>query len=262
MFARLMDVLPNSSPFPNVAFCGFATFTPSLGNIVELADQRGLKLVGLYGASEILAYFASQNPDDIPRRRARMGGFLVSARAEVRVRDPGNGKLLGMDETGELEFKGPSLMHHYFNDKDATIAAFTEDGFFKSGDLGCLRPDGSFEFLSRMGDVLRLGGFLVNPQEIETYIQTHSEVVGCQVVGVEGPRGTRPVGFVILQNNARALEPDLIAHCKAGMAKYKVPFRIFLVDEFPTTTGPNGTKIQRARLREMAIEKTNIARDT
>lgn len=262
MFARLMDVLPNSNPFPNVAFCGFATFTPSLGNIVELADQRGLKLVGLYGASEILAFFASQNPDDTINHRARMGGFPVSAGATVRVRDLENGRLLGTDETGELEFKCPSLMHQYFNNKNATTAAFTSDGFFKSGDLGCLRQDGSFEFLSRMGDVLRLGGFLVNPQEIETYIQTHSEVDGCQLVGVDGPRGIRPVGFVIMQNNATALERDLIDHCKAGMAKYKVPFRIFLVDEFPTTTGPNGTKIQRARLREMAIEKINITDDT
>ena len=221
-------------------------------------------MVGLYGASEILAYFASQNPDDTVRCRARMGGFPVSATAEVRVRDPEDGRLLGVDEIGELEFKGPSLMHQYFNDKDATIAAFTEDGFFQSGDLGSLRPDGSFEFLSRMGDVLRLGGFLVNPQEIETYIQTYSGVDGCQVVGIEGPRGTRPVGFVTMQmqNDARAVESDLIDHCKAGLAKYKVPFRIFLVQEFPTTTGPNGTKIQRARLREMAIEKTNIARDT
>ena len=230
MFARLIDVLPNSNPFPSIAFCGFATFTPSLGNIVELADQRGLKLVGLYGASEILAYFASQNPGDTVPNRARMGGFPVSAGAEVRVRDPEDGRLLGTDETGELEFKGPSLMHQYFNDKDATITAFTEDGFFKSGDLGCLRPDGSFEFLSRMGDVLRLGGFLVNPQEIETYIQTCSEVDGCQVVGIEGPRGTRPVGFVTMQNDARAVERDLIDHCKAGLAKYKVPFRIFYLN--------------------------------
>ena len=145
-------------------------------------------------------------------------------------------------------------MHEYFNDKDATGAAFTDDGFFKSGDLGCLRPDGSFEFVSRMGDVLRLGGFLVNPQEIETYIQTHPEVNGCQVVGIDGTRGTRPVGFVTMRNGATALESDLIHHCKTGMAKYKVPVRIILVNEFPTTTGPNGTKIQRSKLRQMAME--------
>ena len=261
MFARLLDARPKPDPFPTVDFCGFANFTPSLDNIVSRADRQGLKLVGLYGASEILALFAGQYPDDTVDARNRMGGFPVSNLTKVRVRDPKNGNLLKTGHVGELEFQTPSLMLQYFNNPEATASAITSDGFFRSGDLGLVCADGSFQFLSRIGDMLRLGGFLVNPQEIEAYIQQHIDVEECQVIGVDGPRGTRPVGFVILRENATTLETDLTNHCLAGMAKFKVPYRIFPVSDFPTTTGANGTKIQRSKLREMAIQMLTTESD-
>ena len=262
MFTRLLHARPERNPFPATNFCGYANFTPSLSNVVDRADQQGLKLVGLYGSSELLAFFAMQCPDDTVDARTRMGGFPVSDLTKVRVRDPKNDRLLKAGQIGELEFKCPSLMHQYFNNKEATSSAITSDGFFRSGDLGRLCTDGSFEFLSRMGDVLRLGGFLVNPQEIETYIQRHPDVEGCQIIGIDSSRGTRPIGFVIMQETATTSETDLINYCRAGMAKFKVPTHIFLIDEFPTTTGPSGTKIQRTKLREMAIEKLTAANDT
>ena len=262
MFARLLEARPELNPFPTMNFCGYANFTPSLGNVVDRADQQGLKLVGLYGSSELLALFAMQRPDDTVDARARMGGFPVSDLTKVRVRDPENGRLLKAGQIGELEFKCPSLMHQYFNNTEATTAAVTGDAFFRSGDLGRICTDGSFEFLSRMGDVLRLGGFLVNPQEIETYIRQHPDVDGCQIIGVDGPRGTRPVGFVMMQKAATTSETDLLNHCRAGMANFKVPARIFLIDKFPTTTGPSGTKIQRTKLREMAMEKLGAVNNT
>ena len=255
MFDRLVKYSQNPAAFRSVTFCGYANFTPSLTDIVEKADKLGLKLVGLYGASELLAFLATQKSNATPSKRVRMGGFPVNKNTNVRVRNPKTGKLLGQGSVGELEFKCISLMEGYYKDPEATKSAITIDGFFRSGDLGKLCKDGSFEFLSRMGDVLRLGGFLVNPQEIETFIQGHPAVLGCQVVGIDGPGKPSCVAFIIIEDTLNISEDEIILFCQDNLAKYKVPSHIFFIEKFPTTTGPNGTKIQRSVLRDLAESK-------
>ena len=183
----------------------------------------------------------------------------MAHRAKVRVRNPDNGRLLPHGESGELELAGPSRMAGYYDDPAATNETVTEDGFVRTGDLGHTLADGSFAFLSRMGDVLRLGGFLVSPAEIESYIQGHATIDGCQVVGATGPVGTRPVAFVTLRPGAGFDEGGLLSWCLDGMAKFKVPERFVPLAAFPTTKSANGTKIQRARLREMAAAATASA---
>jgi fatty-acyl-CoA synthase len=102
--------------------------------------------------------------------------------------------------------------------------------------------------------VLRLSGFLVNPMEIETHIQQVPGIEACQTIAVSRPEGVRAVAFVILKAGAALDEMAIIAHCRRGLANYKVPVRVFAVPDFPKTPSPNGFKIQRARLREMAEE--------
>ena len=97
-----------------------------------------------------------------------------------------------------------------------------------------------------MGDVLRLSGFLVNPLEIETHIQKLPGIADCQTIAVPRPDGVRAVSFVILQPGTALDEAAIIAHCKRGLANYKVPLRVFAIDDFPKTPSPNGFKIQRA----------------
>jgi fatty-acyl-CoA synthase len=103
-----------------------------------------------------------------------------------------------------------------------------------------------------MGDVLRLSGFLVNPLEIETHIQKLPAIEGCQTIAVARPGGVRAVSFVTLKPGAALDEAAVIEHCKRGLANYKVPVRVFAIDDFPKTPSPNGFKIQRTKLREMA----------
>ena len=181
------------------------------------------------------------------------GGKPVSEQSAFRVRDPDSGAVLGPGEPGELEVKGPSLMKEYYLNPEATAEAFTEDGYLRTGDLAELMEDGRFLYLQRMGDVLRLGGFLVSPAEIENHLINHDEVIASQVVGIKLADGTqRAVGFVIPRNMADFKEDTLRMHCLDSMARFKVPMRIFALDEFPTTQSANGTKIQRAELRRMA----------
>jgi fatty-acyl-CoA synthase len=147
---------------------------------------------------------------------------------------------------------GPSLMVGYYGNEQATAAAMTPDGYVRTGDLGEIDGRGGFTYLSRMGDVLRLSGFLVNPLEIEMHIQKVPGITGCQTVAVPRPEGVRAVAFVMLEPGATLDEAATIAHCKHGLASYKVPMRIFPIADFPKTPSPNGFKIQRTKLREMA----------
>jgi fatty-acyl-CoA synthase len=148
-------------------------------------------------------------------------------------------------------------MAGYYGNVEATAAAFTEDGYIKSGDLGYTTADNAYVFQSRMGDVLRLAGFLVNPLEIEAVLDSHPAVSASQVVGIDGPRGTRPVAFVIPHNGAAVDAPALIAHCAQRIAKFKVPDAILSIDAFPFTPSANGNKVQKAKLRDIAHAALN-----
>lgn len=254
MILRLLDGTDANPAFPTLGFTGFAAFNHPPLEMIEIAGRRGLPLVGLYGMSEMQALVARQSETAPAEERAKGGGRLVAPEASVRVRDPETGALLPPGQAGELEFKGPSLMKEYFGNPEATAEAFTADGYLRTGDLATLEPDGRFQNLTRMGDVLRLGGFLVSPAEIEDFLQSHPAVDVAQVVAVPTPEGNRAVGFVVPKPGAGFDETALAAHCKGGIAGYKVPKRIVALEAMPTTLSANGVKIQRAKLRQMAAD--------
>lgn len=255
MFARLLDAVPGDQPFPSVKWAGYAAFNASLDDLAETAERRGLRLCGLYGMSEVQALYSVQPIDSEVARRKKGGGVPTSPLAHVRVRDPETGELLGAGQPGALECAGPSLMVGYYGDEKATAETVTADGYVKTGDLAELDGHGGFTFLSRMGDVLRLSGFLVNPLEIETHLQKLPAIAACQAIAVPRPDGVRAVAFVIVAAGASFDEAAAIAHCRQGLANYKVPMRVLAIDDFPKTPSPNGFKIQRARLRELALAR-------
>ena len=240
MYARLLELMPGERPFPSIKWAGYANFNASLDDIAERAEKRGLILCGLYGMSEVQALYARQPLDAPIARRRRGGGIPVSPLGHARVVE------------GELQLAGPSVMVGYYGNEDATRRALTPDGYVKTGDLGEMDSDGGFYFLSRMGDVLRLSGFLVNPLEIETHIQKVPGIEACTAIALPRPDGVRALAFVILKPGATLDEKAVVAHCKQGLANYKVPLRVFAIDDFPKTPSPNGFKIQRNKLREKA----------
>jgi fatty-acyl-CoA synthase len=254
MYRRMLDASGARRPFPSLRRAGFAAFNSDPAEFVAAGDARGLPLTGLYGMSEIQALFASQSPAAPAAQRALGGGAPVSPLARVRVRDPETGRLLPDGEQGEIEAKGPSLMAGYADDAPATRAALTDDGYLRTGDLGYTVP-GGFVFLARMGDALRLGGFLVNPMEISSHVEAHAAVAACQVVGARTKTGERAVAFVVRRPGVEVEEGALIAHCRAGLAAFKCPETIIFLDAFPVAESANGIKIQRAKLRAWAAER-------
>lgn len=257
MFDMILDAVPDQPvPFPHFRLGSYAKFNAALDDIVARAAGRGMQIGGVYGMSEVQALL-SRWPDDMRTSdRQRGGGIPISPETSIRVRDPESGELLPVGEAGELEIRCPSMMTEYFGNPEATAEALTEDGHVRTGDLAMLTEDGGFEFLSRMGDVLRLGGYLVAPAEIEAQVLSHTDIADVQVVSANIDGRPRAVAFVIVANNHALDEADVIAHCKAGLAGYKVPGRVVPLDAFPTTDGPNGVKIQKNKLREMAAGLT------
>jgi fatty-acyl-CoA synthase len=249
MIQRILDV--DGAPFPSLKFVGYAAFNSALDTITERAQARGVTLRGLYGMSECMALYSVRPIDGGVAERKKAGGRPVSPEARVRVTDPETGAALPLGEPGALEVAGPSLFDRYDGNPDATAATFTEDGFFRTGDVGRMEPDGGFEFLGRMGDVLRLGGFLVNPAEIEEHLQAHPSVQAAQVVAIGTAQGMRAVAFVIPCEGAACDEAALLAHC-AALARYKQPVRFVAIEAFPVTESANGVKIRRTELRRMA----------
>jgi fatty-acyl-CoA synthase len=252
MIGRMLDAVPGTPAFPSARFFGYASFSPAYADLPQRAQARGLAVVGLYGMSEVHALMARQSEAAPFAERVLAGGRCVAAEGRVRARDPESGAVLPHGTPGELELKVPSAMVGYFNDEAATRAAFSADGYLRTGDLGYSTAEDAFVFLARLGDAVRLGGFLVSPAEIEDVLQTHPAVAGAQVVGVETVAGTKAFAFVIVEAGAAFDEAALIAHCAARIAKFKVPVRVQPIDAFPVTPGANATKIQKARLRDLA----------
>jgi len=253
----LVGMMQAAAPgtFASARLFGFASFTPALDNMLDLARDAGVPLTGLYGSSELIALVAGQPRDpqegDVSARH-QPGGTLIYPDARVRARDPETGQVLPHGQSGEIEILSPSLMQGYLDNPEATRLAVTDDGYFKTGDLGYTLTPRQFVFQTRMGDSLRLSGFLVNPVEIEQVVETLPGVRACQVVGATRHGKIVPYAFVLLQAGATADPAGWTAACKAAMAGFKAPVGFTVLDAFPSVESANSVKIQKHRLRDMA----------
>jgi len=245
MFHRLLQ---HGADMRSITCAGYARFNSALDGVVERMADAGLSLRGLYGMSEIQALFTMRPADEDSETRWHAGGTLTSPHAAYRIAD------------GELQVQGPSLFEGYLrdggDDLDGQLTAEHFDGpWFRTGDLAEQETPRSFRYLHRIGDVLRLGGYLVAPSEIESVLIEVDNIGAAQVVAVDRKAGARPVAFVILRDPSQPLEEAMvIAHAQRRLARFKSPVRVIAIDAFPVTDGPNGVKIQRARLRVLAAE--------
>lgn len=253
MYRRLADSAQGDHPFPAARFFGFGAFTSSFNEYALALYSRGMPLHGLYGSSEVLAIFSAQvNRPSIEERLQGGGSPVAGQEAVVRIRDIQTGQLLPPGQSGEIEISAPGNFMGYFNNPEATAEALLPDGFFRTGDLGHLREDGSFVYETRMGDAIRLGGFLVNPVEIEDVLKRFEGVDDAQVVAIDLQGQTRVVAFVKPDEKAPPSASRLLSQSAQTMAAFKVPARIWFVDSYPVTQSSNGMKTQRGKLREQA----------
>lgn len=233
----------------------------AIDDIVEAAHQVEIEARNVYGSSEVWA-FAGMAPTSASREeRVLPGGVLVDDEVEVRIADPDSGLSLEPGQIGELRLRGSTVFRRYLNNPEATEAAFDEEGWFCTGDAATLVGPRTFHYLARANDTLRFGGYSVSPADVETAIEEMAGIRQAQVVGIRDERTGDDLGiaYVLCDSGVTLCERDVLNHCKGMLASFKVPKRVVMLEEYPTTPSANGDKIQRNRLREMAEELLPVA---
>lgn len=206
-------------------------------------ETFGVELLDGLGTAEMWHIFLTNRPGDVrPGTLGRpVDGF------DVRVRDD-SGNDLPDGETGQLWVRGDSQALGYWRNLDASKRAFRGD-WVVTGDLVARDEDSYFHYRGRGDDVLKVKGKWLAPQEVESCLAGHPQVVECAVVGVEDDEGlTKPVAFVVPRGDTGGLEDALKAHVLEHLQPYKHPRRVILLDEFPRT---HLGKIDRRTLKTM-----------
>ncbi|MBA6099537.1 long-chain-fatty-acid--CoA ligase [Pseudomonas juntendi] len=205
----------------------------------------GCRIVEGYGLTET-SPVASTNPYG---QLARLGtvGIPVAGTAFKVIDDDGNELPLG--ERGELCIKGPQVMKGYWQQPEATAQALDADGWFKTGDIAVIDPDGFTRIVDRKKDMIIVSGFNVYPNEIEDVVMGHPQVANCAAIGVPDERSGEAVKLFVVPREGGLSVDELKAYCKANFTGYKVPKHIVLRESLPMT--PVG-KILRRELRDIA----------
>jgi fatty-acyl-CoA synthase len=245
---------------PAQVFVGGAPPSPAL---LARAAKLDLQITHLYGLTETYGPIAvcAWNPDwderpgdEQARLRARQGvGTVVSERLRVVDEDmadvPADGETLG-----EIVMRGDNVMAGYYRDEDATREAF-KGGWFHSGDLGVMHPDGYVELRDRLKDVIVSGGENIATIEVEQALSAHDAVSEAAVVAAPHERwGEVPVAYVTVVGGELDVA-ELQEFARERLARFKVPRKIIVVDELPKTeTGKVQKFVLRDRAQQEAVE--------
>ncbi len=219
-------------------------------------DPTWMMPVG-YGLTETCAFFFthwSTTPREVTRRS--MGRLLPGN--QLRVVDPGSGRLLGPGEDGELALKGPTLMLRYLG--RSPDECFDADGFLHTGDTGSVDDEGWVHFTGRRTEMIKTGGANVSPAELEVQLRACAPVKLARIVGVPDPRLDQlVVACVTLKDGAEATEADIQAFLRERVAAYKVPKRVLFFDDGEIPMTGSDTKVRDDALLALVEERLGSA---
>src|ERR1700757_2386875 len=219
----------------------------------EWSARTGHAVLERYGMTE--TNMNTSNPYDGERVPGAVG--LPLPGVSIRVADPETGRELARDEIGMIEVKGPNVFKGYWRMPDKTKAEFRDDGFFITGDLGKIDDKGYVHIVGRGKDLVISGGFNVYPKEIESEIDAMPGVVESAVIGVpHADFGEGVTAVVVKHPEAKVDEAAVLKGLEGRLAKFKMPKRVFVVNELPRNTMG---KVQKNILREQYKDIYNKA---
>ncbi len=246
-------------PLPHVVEF-FTAAAPPPEAVLAAMKAAGFNVTHLYGLTETYgpaavnewqdAWDALSAPDQAAKK-ARQGVRYVPLDA-LDVRDPDSMEPVARDgrSMGEVMFRGNVVMKGYLKNKSATAAAFA-GGWFHSGDLGVMHPDGYIQLKDRSKDIIISGGENISSIEVEEALYKHPAVSAAAVVAKPDDKwGETPCAFVEVKPGHDVTPDDLVAWCRKHLASYKCPRHVVFAELPKTSTG----KIQKFRLRDMAKE--------
>ena len=235
---------------PDFAKLDFSSLKVSMGGgmaVQKVVAERWQKVTGCiicegYGLSET-SPIASANPLET----ARLGtiGLPLPSTDIVILDDAGQEVALGLP--GEIAIRGPQVMQGYWNNPAETAKCMTEDGYFKSGDIGVMDADGFTTIVDRKKDMILVSGFNVYPNEVEGVVAMHPGVLECACVGVPDEHSGEAVKLFVVKKDPTLTEQDILDFCKHELTGYKKPRTIEFRTELPKT---NVGKILRRELRD------------
>lgn len=243
---------------------GMVAGAPPPAAVLTQMEAMGFNLTHVYGLTEVYGpaavcaeqgNWAALTEGERAVRRARQG-VRYHLQSRVAVLDPDTMNPVPMDgETmGEIMFRGNICMKGYLKNEEATREAF-KGGWFRTGDLGVCFPDGYIKIKDRSKDIIISGGENISSVEVEDALCSHPAVLAAAVVAQPDPKwGETPCAFVELKGTVGVTEEELIAHCRAILAGFKVPRSIRFGSLPKTSTG----KIQKFELRRQVKAKTAI----
>ena len=212
--------------------------------ILNAYEERGMSFSQGYGMTETSPGATSLSPEKTREKQGSVG--LPHFFTEVRIADE-QGAMVPRGTVGEIEISGPNVFAGYLNLPDATAAAFTADGWFRSGDLGYLDADGYLFIADRLKDMIISGGENIYPAEVENLISDVAGVTGVAVIGVPDERwGEVPWAILTVAPGTEVSLEDVRGHLEGRIARYKIPKNVVVVDELPRTASG---KVRKAELR-------------
>jgi long-chain acyl-CoA synthetase len=226
--------------------------TPVAEEVARTVSRRsGVRWLPAYGTSEVPVIAA--NPVQDPERWRLDSAGLAAPGVEVRIADPETGAVLDAGATGEIEVSSPSAMAGYLPDSE-TAAAF-HDGWYRTGDIGWLEPEGWLHITDRLKEMVKVRGFQVAPAELEAILHADPRVRDCAVFGVDDPElGEAIVAAVVVAPDAHVEPEELQTAVAERLAGYKRIRHVIVVDEIPRL--PSGKALRRQLKEQWAPELT------
>ena len=237
--------VPAREQTASIRFCRSASAALPPEHHRAFEAKFGIGIVETMGLTETVAPSFS-NPLDPARRK--LGSVGRASGCEARVIDAAL-QPVAAGTTGELAIRGPNVMRGYYKNEVATQAAFTPDGWLRTGDLGHCDADGFFFVTGRIKELIIKGGENIAPREIDEVLLAHPAVLDAACVGIADPHyGQEILACVVLRDGAVCSEEELRTFCVERLGRYKSPKLLRFVDELPR--GPSG-KVQRLKLRDL-----------
>ena len=224
--------------------------------MAEVMDKMNMKEITIcYGLTETSPVFTQTSADDDIDHKCTTVGKKHPP-VDVKVLDPNDGHECAPGEHGELCCRGYNVMKGYYKMPDKTAEAIDENGFLHSGDMGTIDEEGYFRVTGRIKDMIIRGGENIYPLEVENFLLTMPGVLDAQVVGIPDEKLGEIVGaFIRTQPGYEGMtEEEVRAYSIPRIARFKVPKRVFFVDEFPMNPA---NKVLKYKLRDMAKELTD-----
>ncbi|HEY4409399.1 MAG TPA: AMP-binding protein [Acidimicrobiia bacterium] len=271
MTLAVLDALQGSSPSSWDVSSVSAVFSSGGQSPVRIwqaiLDAFGAEEVfTAYGMTETTASATCTRPEDPLDRLATTHGRLKPAGvagdpalgghlAVYKAVDPTTGADVGDGTEGELVVRGPIVTPGYYRKPTETAAAFDAQGWFRTGDLGRIDPDGTVTLTGRLKEMYKCGGELVVPKEVEDVLTAHPTVAQAHVVGVPDERmGEVGCACVVARENEKIEDGELIDWCAARLARFKVPRHVVVMDAADLPTSATG-KVQKFLLVQRAQER-------